>query len=101
MLLKIAKHRLRKSNHFRHYDHFLTPNERVFYARQSIDGTQKVIDECWMAIRNPKETGDRRMMALQLAFESTKSKIDMLKMVKQLFQDLYPIDADHDYDYGP
>jgi hypothetical protein len=36
------------------------------------------------------------MMALQLAFEGTKSKIEMLKTVKQLYQDLYPI-ADHDY----
>ena len=42
------------------YDHFLTPNERVSYARQSIDGTQKVIDECWKVIKNPKETEDRK-----------------------------------------
>jgi hypothetical protein len=76
------------------YDHFLTPNERVSYARQSIDGTQKVIDECWKVIKNPKETEDRKMMALQLAFEGTKSKIDMLKIVKQLFQ------ARQDHDYG-
>ena len=54
----------------------------VYYIHQSIDGTQQVIDECWKVIRNPKETGDRKMMALQLAFEGTKSKIDMLKMVK-------------------
>ncbi len=81
------------------YDHFLTPNERVFYARQSIDGTQKIIDECWKVIRNPKETGDRKMMALQLAFEGTKSKIGMLKIVKQMYQDLYPASG-HDYDYG-
>jgi hypothetical protein len=82
------------------YDHFLTPNERVFYARQSIDGTQKVIDECWKVIKNPNETGDRKMLALQLALEGTKSKIDMLKIMKQLFEELYPIAADHDYDYG-
>ena len=71
----------------------------VYYIHQSIDGTQQVIDECWKVIRNPKETGDRKMMALQLAFEGTKSKIDMLKMVKKLYEDLYRI-ADHDSDYG-
>ena len=37
------------------YDHFLTPNERVSYARQSIDGTQKVIDECWKVIKIQKK----------------------------------------------
>jgi hypothetical protein len=86
-----------KNNH--NYDHFLTPNERVFYARQSIDGTQKVIDECWKVITNPKETEERKMMALQLAFEGTKNEIDMLKTVKQLFEGLYPI-TDNDNDYG-
>jgi hypothetical protein len=69
----------------------------VFYARQSIDGTQKVIVEMWKVIKNPKETQDRKMMALQLAFEGTKSKIDMLKIIKQMYEDLYPIAADHDY----
>jgi hypothetical protein len=53
----------------------------------------------WKVIKNPKETGERKMMALQLAFEGTKNKIEMLKIVKQLFQDLYPI-ADNDHDYG-
>ena len=71
----------------------------VYYIHQSIDGTQQVIDECWKVIRNPKETGDRKIMALQLAFEGWKSKIDMLKMVKKLYEDLYRI-ADHDSDYG-
>jgi hypothetical protein len=80
-------------------DHFLTPSERVFYARQSIDGTQQVIDETWKVIKNPQETEDRKMMALELAFGGTKSKMEMLNTVKQPFQDLYPI-AGHDYDYG-
>jgi len=39
-------------------------------------------------IKNPKETVDRKMMALQLAFEGITSKIEMLKIVKQLYQDL-------------
>ena len=39
------------------------------------------------------------MMALQLTFDGTKSKIEMLKMVKQMYEDLYPI-TDHDHDYG-
>jgi hypothetical protein len=87
------------NNNNKNYIHFLTPNERVFYARQSIDGTQQIIDEMWKVIKNPKETGDRKMMALQLAFEGTRSKIDMLKIVKQLYQDLHPI-ADNDHNYG-
>jgi hypothetical protein len=56
----------------------------------------KVIDKCWKVIKNPKETGDRKMMALQLAFEGTKNKIDMLKTVKQMFEDFH----NYDYDYG-
>jgi hypothetical protein len=75
---------MRNNKNKNNYDHFLAPNERVFYARQSIDGTQQVIDECWKVIRNPKETGDRKMMALQLAFEGTKSKIEMLKIINTL-----------------
>jgi hypothetical protein len=47
-------------NNKNNYDHFLTPNERVYYARQSIDGTQKIIDEMWKVIKNPKEAEDRR-----------------------------------------
>jgi hypothetical protein len=86
-------------NNKNNYDRFLTPSERVYYARQSIHGTQKVIDEMWKVIKNPNETAERKMMALQLAFEGTKSKIDMLKIVKQLYEDLYPI-ADNDNDYG-
>ena len=45
---------------------------------------------------NQKSKRNRRSqeMALQLAFEGTKSKIDMLKIVKQLFQ------ARQDHDYG-
>jgi hypothetical protein len=82
-----------------HYDHFLTPNERVFYARQSIEGTQQIIDEMWKIIKNPKTTEDRKMMALELAFDGTKSKIEMLRIIKQMYQDFYPI-ADHDHDYG-
>jgi hypothetical protein len=83
------------NNKNKNYDHFLTPSERVFCARQSIDGTQKVIDEMWNVIRNPKETEDRKMMALQLAFEGTKSKIEMLKTAKQMYEDLYPIADDY------
>jgi hypothetical protein len=65
----------------------------------SIDGSQQVIDECWKVIKTPKETEDRKMMALELAFEGTKNKIEMLKIVKQLIEDLYPI-SDNDHDYG-
>jgi hypothetical protein len=65
----------------------------------SIDGSQQVIDEFWKVIKNLKETEGRKMMALELAFEGTKNKIEMLKIVKQLFEDLYPI-SDNDHDYG-
>jgi hypothetical protein len=74
-----------KNKNKNNYDHFLTPSERVFYARQSIDGTQKVIVEMWKVIKNPKETEDRKMMALELAFEGTKNKMNMLRVVKTTF----------------
>jgi hypothetical protein len=90
---------MRNNKNNYNYDHFLTPNERVFYSRQSIDGTQQIIDEMWKVIKNPKETQDRKMMALQLAFEGTKSKIDMLKIIKQMYEDLYPATG-HIYDDG-
>jgi hypothetical protein len=81
------------------YDHFLTPNERVFYVRQSIDETQKIIDECWKVIRNPKEQESKVMEALELALYANVSLAEMLKIVKQLYQDLSPITG-HDHDYG-
>ena len=73
----------------------LTLDERTFCMLQSIDGTQQVIDECWKVIKNPKETGDRKMMALQVALEGTKNKLEMLKKVEELSS------YGHEFDYGP
>ncbi|MGB6673839.1 MAG: hypothetical protein WBE34_15520 [Candidatus Nitrosopolaris sp.] len=52
----------------------------------------------WKVIKNPKETEDRKMIALELAFKGTKNKIDMLKTVKQMFEDFH--NYDYDYDHG-
>lgn len=52
----------------------------------------------WKVIKNPKETEDRKMIALELAFKGTKNKTDMLKTVKQMFEDFH--NYDYDYDHG-
>jgi len=69
---------MRNNKNNNNYNHFLTPNERVFYVRMTIDGTQKIIKECWKVIRNPRETEDRKMMALQLAFDGNVQLLTLL-----------------------
>lgn len=70
-------------------------SEYSMHVSQSTE-LKKLLTNAGRYLEIQKETGDRKMIALQLAFEGTTSKIEMLKIVKQLYQDLYPI-ADHDY----
>jgi hypothetical protein len=37
-------------------NHILTPTERLFYQRMSMEGIKQIIDECWKIIKNPQET---------------------------------------------
>lgn len=43
-------------------NHILTRDERVFYQRVAIEGTQKIIAECWKVVNNPKEKDERKIM---------------------------------------
>jgi hypothetical protein len=36
-------------------NHILTPTERLFYQRMSMEGVKQIIDECWKIIKNPQE----------------------------------------------
>jgi hypothetical protein len=46
---------MRRNN--KNNNHILTPNERLFYQRKAIEGTQQIIEECWKIVnqnqRNP------------------------------------------------
>jgi hypothetical protein len=50
----------------RRNNNILTPTERVFYIRRSIEEIHKVIDECSKVINNPETDEEKRMMALDL-----------------------------------
>jgi hypothetical protein len=67
----------------------LTLDERAFYMLQSIDGTQKVIDECWTRYKK-----DGNMYALKVAVDGYVQLGEMLRKVKELSS------YGHTYDYG-
>lgn len=66
----------------------LTLDERAFYILQSIDGTQKVIDECWTRYKK-----DGNMYALKVAVDGYVQLGEMLEKVKELCS------YSHSFDY--
>jgi hypothetical protein len=49
-------------------NHILTPTERLFYQRMAMEGTKRIIDECWKLIKDEKdEEAERKITALHPA----------------------------------
>ena len=70
------------SFHHRYDNHILTLNERFFYQRLAIDGTQRIIDECWKIVNNPAEQDqERKSTALHIALEGQVQLCDMRLLV--------------------
>jgi len=67
----------------------LTLDERAFYMLQSIEGTQRIIDECMKRYRK-----DGNLDALKIALDGHVQLGEMLKKVKELSS------YGHSYDYG-
>jgi hypothetical protein len=95
----------RRNNNNDNDNHILTPTERLFYQRLAMEGTQKIIDECWKIINNPNEQEEGyKMSALHIALEGNVQIAEMLKSMKeQYYHSAAAADHDHDhnYDYGP
>lgn len=53
---------MRNNNNYND-NRIVTPTERLFYQRLPMEGTQRIIDECWKIIRNERE--ELKIMALQ------------------------------------
>jgi len=87
---------MRRSNNKNNDNHILTPNERLFYQRMAIDGTQRIIDECLTRYKK-----DGNLDALKLALDGNVQLADMFRMIKEQY---YPAstatDHDNSYDYG-
>jgi hypothetical protein len=85
--------------------HILTPTERLFYQRMSMEGIKQIIDECWKTVNNPEEQECHKMEALQIALEANVQLCNMLKAMKQQYGS---VSSDNDNDnsnnndvYGP
>jgi hypothetical protein len=93
--------RRRNNNDNYNYNHILTRDERVFYQRIAIEGTQKIIAECWKVVNNPKEKDERKTMeALRIALDGNAAVLDMLSKLKgQYFPAAAAADHESDYDY--
>lgn len=76
--VKLVRRRNNKNND----NHILTLNERFFYQRLAIDGTQRIIDECWKIVNNPAEQDqERKSTALHIALEGQVQLCDMRLLV--------------------
>jgi hypothetical protein len=78
---------MRRNN--KNNDRGLTLDERAFYMLQSIDGTQKIIDECMTRYKK-----DGNLDALKITLDGYVQLGQMLNKVKELSS------YGHDYDYG-
>jgi hypothetical protein len=58
--------------------HILTPSTRIFYQRIAIEGTQRIIEECWKIIKNPEEQDQGKIAAL-VAMQSNFNAIYFFK----------------------
>jgi hypothetical protein len=82
--------------------HILTPTERLFYQRISIEGTQKIIDECWKIVKSSDEQEACKISALSIALEGQVQLCDMLKAFKQQYGVSSSSSSDNSNDvYGP
>jgi hypothetical protein len=65
-----------------------------------MEGTQRIIDECWKIIKSPEEQEEGyKIVALHVAHEGNVQLANMLKSMKEQY---YPAAVDsHEYDYGP
>jgi hypothetical protein len=67
-------------------NHILTPTERVFYQRLAMEGTLKIMDECWKIINNPDQQEDvYKIAALHIALDGNVQIAEMLKSMKQQY----------------
>jgi hypothetical protein len=82
--------------------HILTPTERLFYQRMSMEGVKQIIDECWKIIKNPEVHECKAMEAMQIALEANVQLCNMLKSMKQQYGSVEEAlkKSVHDYDYG-
>ena len=71
------------------YNNLLTLDERAFYIRMSIEGTQKIIEECLTSYKK-----DGNLEALKIAMDANVQLCDMLKKIKELSS------YGRDFDYG-
>ena len=69
-------------------NHILTLEERAFYIRQSIEGTQRIIGECLARYED-----DGNLDALKIALDGYVQFAEMLK-INELSS------YGHDFDYG-
>jgi hypothetical protein len=78
---------MRNNNNKNNNDnHILTPTERVFYQRLAMEGTQKIMDECWKIINNPDQQEDGyKIAASQIALDGNVQIAEMLKSMKQQY----------------
>lgn len=79
---------MRRNNDKNSDNHILTLDERAFYIRQSIEGTQRVIDECLTSYKK-----DGNLEALKIAMDGHVQLGEMLK-INELSS------YGHDFDYG-
>jgi hypothetical protein len=70
-------------------DHLLTPDERAFYIRTSLEDTQRIIQECMTRYRK-----DGNLSAIKLALDGYVQVAETLKKIKEQYS------YGHDYDYG-
>lgn len=85
-------------------NHILSRDERVFYQRVAIEGTQKIIAECWKVVKDPKEKdNERKQEALRIALDGNAAVLDMLSKMKGQYFPAASADYDNsnssDYDY--
>ena len=79
---------MRRNNDKNSDNHILTLDERAFYIRQSIEGTQRVIDERLTSYKK-----DGNLEALKIAMDGHVQLGEMLK-INELSS------YGHDFDYG-
>jgi hypothetical protein len=90
---------MRMRNNNNNNNHILTLNERLFYQRLAIDGTKRIIDECWKIVNNSDSNEQEegyKIAALHVALEGNVQLANMLKSMKEQY---YPA-ATTDHDNG-
>jgi len=81
---------MRRNNKNNNRGRGFTLDERAFYIRQSIEGTQRIIEECLK-----RYEGDGNLDALKTALDGYVQLGDIFKKVVELSS------YGHSYNYGP